>query len=146
MKCVYGYHHLIWLIEKGQSSKTLAKNKDTGSSQVNNWLGFISILYVLIHGLTHMAFLFTYSKIYSLRSSENYVSQWASTIAWPRSTGFTSEFSCLPQPRYSGQSLRNVKNRGSNNFGFMAFWYKTHSYLSCDQEFKIENSSFARWN
>ena len=38
-----------------------------------------------------------------------YVSQWPSTITCPGQTCFTSEFTCLPQPSYSGRSLRNVK-------------------------------------
>ena len=38
-----------------------------------------------------------------------YVFQWGSTITWPGQICFTSEITCLPQPRYSGRSLRNVK-------------------------------------
>ena len=38
-----------------------------------------------------------------------YFSQWLSSIIWPWQTCFTSEFTCLPQPSYSGRSLRNVK-------------------------------------
>ena len=38
-----------------------------------------------------------------------YFSQWPSSIIWPGQTCFTSKFTCLPQPRYSGRSLRNVK-------------------------------------
>ena len=46
---------------------------------------------------------------YALIQWNDYVYMWPSTIAWPGQTGFTGEFICVPRPRYSGRSQRNVK-------------------------------------
>ena len=52
---------------------------------------------------------YTYYLLLPLLVWNVYVSQWPYLISWPGQTGFTSEFTCPPQPRYSGRSLRNIK-------------------------------------